>query len=193
VDIGTIGASIIQKSTRSNLKEATGGSEMDREGSFWKFSLEFYSDPAVARICIDLQDRHSSDVNILLFVLWCASRHRRLSPLELEGVVASVAGWQNEVVRPLRGVRRHLKQLALDLALEPIGDLREAVKKQELEAERLQQSLMEAKFGEIGSPASDRAATASSNVELYATLAGQVFPTIDVIALVARLQAIRPD
>jgi hypothetical protein len=84
VDIGTIDASITQESTRSNLKEAAGGSEMDREGSFWKFSQEFYSDPAVARICIDLQDRHSSDVNILLFVLWCASRHRRLSPLELE-------------------------------------------------------------------------------------------------------------
>ncbi|SDT10319.1 TIGR02444 family protein [Bradyrhizobium canariense] len=166
---------------------------MDKKGSFWTFSLEFYADPSVAGICVDLQDRHSSDVNILLFVLWCASRHRRLSPHELGRVVASVSGWQNEVVRPLRGVRRNLKQFALDLALESIVDLREAVKKQELEAERLQQSLMEAKFGEIGSPASDRAATASSNVELYATLVGQVFPTAYVIALVARLQAIRPN
>lgn len=166
---------------------------MDKDGSFWKFSLEFYADPSVAGICLDLQDRHSSDVNTLLFVLWCASRHRRLSRLELEGVVASVAGWQNEVVRPLRGVRRNLKQFALDLALEPIVELREAVKKQELEAERLQQSLMEAKFGDIGSPAPDRAATASSNVELYATFVGQVFPDTHVIALVARLQAIRPD
>jgi uncharacterized protein (TIGR02444 family) len=166
---------------------------MDKEGSFWKFSLEFYADPAVAGICIDLQDRHSSDVNILLFALWCASRHRRLSPHELERVVASVAGWQNEVVKPLRGVRRNLKPFALNLALEPVVDLREAVKQQELEAERLQQSLMEANFGEIGSPASDRAATAISNVELYATLVGQLFPAIHVIALVARLQAIRPS
>jgi uncharacterized protein (TIGR02444 family) len=166
---------------------------MDREGSFWKFSLEFYSDPAVAGICLDLQDRHSCDVNILLFVLWCASRDRRLSPHDLADVVASVSGWQNEVVRPLRGVRRNLKQFALDLALQPIVDLREAVKKQELEAERLQQSLMEAKFGEIGSPAPDRAATAGSNVDLYATLVGHVFPTTHVIALVARLQAIRPN
>jgi uncharacterized protein (TIGR02444 family) len=166
---------------------------MDKEGSFWKFSLEFYADPAAAGICIDLQDRHWSDVNILLFVLWCAARDRRLSRHELERVVASVAGWQNEVVRPLRSVRRHLKQLALDPALEAIVDLREAVKKQELEAERLQQSLMEAKFGEIGSPASDRAATAISNVELYSTLVGQLFPTTHVVALVARLQAIGPN
>lgn len=162
-------------------------------GSFWKFSLEFYSDPAVAGICLDLQDRYASDVNILLFVLWCASRRRRLSLQELERVAASVAGWQSAVVRPLRGVRRDLKQFAADLALEPISILREAVKKQELEAERLQQSLMEAGFGEIGAPFSDQVAAASENVGLYATLVGEVFPGVHVDALVARLRAIRPD
>jgi uncharacterized protein (TIGR02444 family) len=166
---------------------------MDKESSFWTFSLEFYSDPAVAGICIDLQDRYAADVNIVLFVLWCASRGRRLSPQELERVVASISSWQNDVVRPLRGVRRNLKQLAADLALAPISELREAVKKQELEAERLQQSLMEAAFSDIGSPASDRAATARSNVERYATFVGQVFPAAHVAALVARLQAIQPD
>jgi uncharacterized protein (TIGR02444 family) len=166
---------------------------MDKESSFWAFSLAFYADPAIAGICIDLQDRHSSDVNVVLFVLWCASRHRSLSAHELERVVASISPWQNDVVRPLRGVRRNLKQLAADLALAPISELREAVKKQELEAERLQQSLMEAGFSDIGSPASDRAAAARSNVERYATFVGQVFPAAHVAALVARLQAIRPD
>jgi uncharacterized protein (TIGR02444 family) len=166
---------------------------MDKESSLWTFSLEFYADPAIAGICIDLQDRHSSDVNVVLFVLWCASRHRSLSPHELERVVAFISGWQNDVVRPLRGVRRNLKQLAAALALAPISELREAVKKQELEAERLQQSLMEARFSDIGSPASDRAAAARSNVERYATFVGQVFPAAHVAALVARLQAIRPD
>jgi uncharacterized protein (TIGR02444 family) len=166
---------------------------MDKESSFWTFSLEFYSDPAIAGICIDLQDRHSCDVNVVLFALWCACRHRSLSAHELERVVASISHWQNDVVRLLRGVRRNLKQLAADLALAPISELREAVKKQELEAERLQQSLMEAGFSDIGSPASDRAATARSNVERYATLVGQVFPAAHVTVLVARLQAVRPE
>src|ERR1700761_6039022 len=145
---------------------------MDRD-LFWKFSLKFYSDPAVAEICLDLQDRYASDVNVLLFVLWCASRDRRLSSAELKRVTASVAGWQSTGVGPLRGGRRSLKRFAADLALEPISALREAVKKQEREAERLQQSLMEAEFDDIGAPASDRAATAGANVELYASLAGE--------------------
>jgi uncharacterized protein (TIGR02444 family) len=166
---------------------------MDNERSLWRFSLEFYADPSVAGICIDLQDRHAADVNVLLFVLWCASRHRSLSRQELERVVTSVFGWQSEVVRPLRGVRRYLKQFTADPALAPIFELREAIKKHELEAERVQQSLMEAKFGEIGSPASDRAATAGANVELYATFVEQVFPIAHVDVLVARLQEIRPE
>jgi uncharacterized protein (TIGR02444 family) len=172
---------------------ASSDSEMEQEDSFWKFSLAFYADPAIAGICLDLQDQYAIDVNVLLFVLWCASCDRRLSPQELKAVVAAVAPWQNEVVRALRGVRRYLKPLAADRASEPIAVLREAVKKQELEAERLQQSLMEAKFGGIGSPASDRAAAGGSNVELYATFVGKVFPAAHVSALVARLQAIRRD
>jgi uncharacterized protein (TIGR02444 family) len=165
---------------------------MDK-ASFWKFSLEFYADPPVSEVCLDLQDRHSVDVNVLLFVLWCASRDRSLSAQELEDVVASISGWQNEVVRPLRDVRRNLKRFAADLALAPISELREVVKKQELEAERLQQSLMEARFADIGSPASDRAAAARSNLERYSTFVGQVFPVAHVGTLVARLLAIRPD
>lgn len=183
----------IAEENERNPKQARGRTKMDSEGSFWKFSLAFYADPAIAGICIDLQDRHWSDVNVVLFVLWCASRHRSLSPHELERVVASISGWQNDVVRPLRGVRRNLKQLAADLALASISELREAVKKQELEAEHLQQSLMEARFSDIGSPAPDRAAAARSNVERYATFVGQIFPAAHIAALVARLQAIRPD
>jgi hypothetical protein len=86
-----------------------------------------------------------------------------------------------------------LKQFTVDPTLTPISELREAVKKQELEAERLQQSQMEENFGKIGSPVSDRARAAGSNVELYATFVGQAFPSAHVTALVARVQAIRPD
>ncbi len=166
---------------------------MDNEGSFWTFSLAFYADPAIGGICIDLQDRYSCDVNVVLFVLWCASRNRSLYAHEVESVVAMVAPWQNDVVRPLRGVRRDLKPLAADLALAPVSAFREVIKKQELEAERLQQSLMQARFADIGAPVSDRAAAARSNVERYATFVGHVFPAAHIDALVARLAAIRPE
>jgi uncharacterized protein (TIGR02444 family) len=166
---------------------------MDNESSFWTFSLAFYADPAIGGICIDLQDRYSCDVNVILFVLWCAFRNRSLSAHEVERVVAMVAPWQNDVVRPLRGVRRDLKQLAADLAVAPVSAFREAIKKQELQAERLQQSLMQAKFSDIGAPASDRDAAARSNVERYATFVGQVFPVAHIDALVARLASIRHE
>jgi hypothetical protein len=53
--------------------------------------------------------------------------------------------------------------------------------------------MMQARFSDIGAPASDRDAAARSNVERYATFVGQVLPVAHIDALVARLAAIRPE
>ena len=40
------------------------------EPAFWRFSVQFYRQPAVAEVCLLLQDEFGIDVNLLLFVLW---------------------------------------------------------------------------------------------------------------------------
>jgi len=39
-------------------------------GAFWRFSLDAYGRPGVAAACLDLQDRHGCDVNLILYALW---------------------------------------------------------------------------------------------------------------------------
>ena len=44
--------------------------------AFWDFSLEAYARPGVAPACLDLQERHGADVNLLLFACWLSASGR---------------------------------------------------------------------------------------------------------------------
>ncbi|MBP2298678.1 TIGR02444 family protein [Azospirillum picis] len=107
---------------------------MPRAGGnpFWDFSLAVYGRPGVPAACLALQDRRGVDVNVLLFAAWtglaCAER---LSAEELGRADAAVAGWRDEVVRPLRAIRRRSKG--------EDEELYRRMKAAELEAERVQQ------------------------------------------------------
>jgi uncharacterized protein (TIGR02444 family) len=107
---------------------------------FWDFSVRLYAKPEVAPACLGLQDRHGVDVNALMFCLWLAASGRGPVPRErLEDAFAAVAEWHRDVVRPLRDLRRRLKQ--------PVGRadhtialaLRARVQKVEIDAEHVEQ------------------------------------------------------
>ena len=50
---------------------------------FWQFSLRFYRQPQVADTCIALQEERGVDVNLLLFLLWQATRKRAFTAAEV--------------------------------------------------------------------------------------------------------------
>ena len=110
---------------------------------FWRFSLRFYALPGVASACIDLQDRHGVDVNVLLFLLFLAEEGRAVSPEEVARIDAAVRVWRDGVVVPLRTVRRNLRASIGEMARDAAEALRTNVKRVELEAERIQQETLE--------------------------------------------------
>jgi uncharacterized protein (TIGR02444 family) len=168
------------------------------DNPFWDFSLAVYGRPGVADACLALQDRHGLDVNLLLLSCWAGSQGRALDTAALSRLMAAAAGWQREVVRPLRGVRHWLKAQAADAANPapaadasgPAAALRAAVKAQELEAERIEQLLL---FEALGPPAAEGKAgapaptVAAANLRVYLALAGVTPDDGDSAALAARL------
>ena len=168
----------------------TGGRNMQDATSFWTFSLKFYSQPEVGGICLDLQDRFGADVNVVLYGLWQASRGRRLSDGNLRNVIELAGTWQANVVGPLRSVRRFLKIPVPDCwPSRDIDLLRERVKAEELQAERLQQTAMEMAFADLGEP--DAVATAAtSNMKAYAFILDMEFPIAHLTTLLDRLSRI---
>ncbi len=154
---------------------------MDSANPFWDFSLVVYHRPGVAAACLALQDRHGLDVNLLLFCCWAGSQGRRLDAVDFERLMGSVGEWQRSVVGPLRGVRRRLKDLP-GSASGQLGALRQAVKDCELEAERIEQTMLHDAFARpsgASSPAAEQAtcaACAAANMTVYLKLAG---PSVD--------------
>jgi uncharacterized protein (TIGR02444 family) len=162
----------------------------DSGSSFWNFSLKLYAEQAVANVCLSLQDHFDADVNVVLFMLWSAARGRRLNLEEIDDTIDLVKPWQTQVIRPLRLARRSLKTPPSDWPLQETEALRQRVKADELEAERLQQQVLAhfAQANEMGQPDTIRAASLS-NLANYAKLLNVAFPDQAVSILVASLSS----
>lgn len=108
----------------------------------WSFSLAVYDAPGVAEACLTAQDAHGQDVNLILWAAWLGWRGHMLTLAELEAAQAATTPWREEVVTPLRTLRRRLKTGPLPAPDPASLALRERIKAAELDAERLQQSLL---------------------------------------------------
>lgn len=114
--------------------------------TFRSFSHAVYSAPGVAEECLEMQDRHGVDVNILLFCAFASVvRKVALSADDIADIERHVAGLREGVIAPLRYCRRALKQgiAALDSSQRNAAeDLRTQVKEIELAAEHFEQDLL---------------------------------------------------
>ena len=113
-------------------------SELQYDNEFWRFSLAIYKPADVAAECLALQEAVGLDVNLLLFCAWLGTRAIVLSRSDIEAASRVVALWHNGVVRPLRGVRRHIKTQYGDA----FEELRSRVKDNELQAEQAEQAML---------------------------------------------------
>ncbi|WP_111641577.1 TIGR02444 family protein [Marinimicrobium alkaliphilum] len=107
------------------------------ESTLWEFALWLYARPGISSLCIRVQDTYSVDV---LQVLWLAWLDWRGQPQDAHARTEAeqlCARWQEQVVGPLRGVRRWLKVSPEDFPGHALEPFRSQVKALELEAERL--------------------------------------------------------
>ena len=126
---------------------------------FPSFAEALYARPGVAAACLDLQDRRGCDVNILLFCCWLAASGRpTLTAERLRAILKVSDAWQNEIVRPLRTVRRLLKDKPWDAALPETVEAAtgEAVRRRVADAELAAEHAEQLKLVSLHSPPADR-------------------------------------
>jgi uncharacterized protein (TIGR02444 family) len=161
---------------------------------FWRFSLHFYRQPKVADTCIALQEEAGVDVNLLLFLLWQATRKRALTTTDVAELERRVGAWRDMTVIPLRTLRRALKAPPPLVAGVAAEHFRTRIKAVELEAERLQQEAMYelAPTMPLGQTAPSPAEAARTNIDAYAAMLGKPFSPAAVEALLAAFVATKP-
>ena len=164
---------------------------------FWNFSLELYAGEGVAEACLDLQERRGCDVNILLFCCWLgASGRPTLTADRLRAILKAADAWQGRIVRPLRDVRRLLKDVPWPDALpETVDAVRRRVADAELAAEHAEQL----KLASLHTPPADRdrpiekrLRAAVGNLGVYAVCLGVVPDAKDRTAVVALMKGTFP-
>jgi uncharacterized protein (TIGR02444 family) len=164
---------------------------------FWNFSLEIYSADGVAEACLDLQERRGCDVNVLLFCCWLgASGRPTLTADRLRAILKISDEWQADIVKPLRQVRRLLKDKPYSATLpETVDAARRRVADAELAAEHAEQL----KLASLYAPAADRdrpvekrLRAAVGNLGVYAVCLGVTPDARDRAAVAALMRATFP-
>jgi len=147
-----------------------------RDSAFWQFSLAFYERPGVADACLALQDETGADVNVMFYVLFLARQLRQIDRVDAAHIDASIKGWREIAVVPLRTLRRRLKIGIEPIAIADTEALRSAVKRIELDAERIEQEWLEANVpaATLGTQATSPLAAAQTNLAAYGALLGDL-------------------
>jgi uncharacterized protein (TIGR02444 family) len=172
---------------------STAATSSAAQGSpFWRFSLRFYRVPKVADACIALQEEAGVDVNVLLFLLWQATRKRALTAAEVAELERRVGPWREMTVVPLRTVRRALKAPPALVEGAAAEAFRTRIKAVELEAERLQQEAMHelAQASPPGAPASSAQAAAIASIAAYEPICRAAFAKLAIETLLAALSGL---
>jgi len=110
----------------------------------WNFARALYGSKGVGDACLQLQDESGVDVPVLLFALWLAANSVELTEAELVRIDSLIKGWREEVVRPLRTIRRRLKEGPHPAPSANTDALRNSIKAAELNSEKIELALLEA-------------------------------------------------
>lgn len=154
---------------------------------FWDFSLAVYMTEGVGPACIELQERHQIDVNILMFLLWLAASGRGAAgEADLAALMTAAGPWHREVVRRLRQVRTRMKGGFPPAPPALSETLRKRVGKIEVDCEHVEQLVLAAavdRSADPGRSAAQRTADAASSINHYFAAVGAEISAADQAAL----------
>jgi uncharacterized protein (TIGR02444 family) len=148
---------------------------MQQVGSLWDYAVDLYGRTGVRDACLDLQDRLGLDVDLLLFAVWSAMVIKaQLDADAFRECIQLTEDWRENVVKPLRGLRRTTRQGVAGADDADAGQIADQLQAVELEAERVELAMLEQwgrGHGTTG-PCENPGAAAASNLVGYLAAAG---------------------
>lgn len=136
----------------------------------WQFSLTTYARAGVANHCLYLQDRWGANINIILWLAWLARRNLQVDAQTITRAENRIAHWHENLVEPVRQLRRTLRAQAcahsadeMDVERELMDATYQQFKRAELHAEQVEQALLAG----LGVGVQNGAPPSGANLTLY--------------------------
>jgi len=104
--------------------------------TLWDWAVHAYARPGTGALCLTLQDEHGQCVSFLIWAAWSAKRGA-IDSASLSKAAALARDWETTTLKPLRAIRRALKQPADGVDAAGQDRLRARIQDDELAAERL--------------------------------------------------------
>ena len=150
---------------------------MTDQDTAWNLTLQLYDAKGVQPACLQLQDEFDVGVSALLtvIILGFLGQPPFTAP-ELKQTLKRATAWQQNVIEPLRAVRRGLREASPADQSEAVEALRKSLLSQEIAAEKIQQALICQDASQAGQPSQSRSeclANAQANALLYLAYIGQ--------------------
>ena len=155
---------------------------LKKDNLLWRYSLRLY--PDIEQWCLQMQDNHDADVNLLLLCCFAGGCGYHVSPLQLEDARQSITTWQQHLTEPLRQLRRQLLQTELQ---QHYSAAKQLLLDAELVAEhRAQDQLWQWWQQQGATPAEPNAGAIEANLALYAEQLSAPMPPPTVIHCAVR-------
>jgi len=117
---------------------------LSQDAGLKPYVVELHQRDGVPAACLLLQERAGVDVNVLLMAVWMAAcKHRALDEADARRARLRVLDWHQEIVRPLRAVRRRLKHGPRPAPSDETNRLRAELQKLEISAELIELDQLE--------------------------------------------------
>ena len=155
----------------------------------WNYSTQIWTLPEVERICIDMQNDHDINVNILLYCCWAGEKNLILSDDDMQALLDTVQPWQT-IIKPLRDSRKMMQQHLIAMPANMVDQTVANMSEMELNAEHMTQLAMEKVLKlESISPAPDQSNIECSlnNIKAYIDSLEGISSISDVMPQISQL------
>jgi uncharacterized protein (TIGR02444 family) len=124
--------------------------ELPLDGPQWDFATKFYGQPGVSDACLLLQDKAGIDVSLMIFVLYAAAvKNALIDKRTIQSLDKAVANWREEIIIPLRAMRKRLKSGPNPAPGQESESVRSSIKSAELRAEQIELAVLQSKLPRI--------------------------------------------
>ncbi len=133
--------------------------------SLWTFSCQFYQQPTIQELLLELQDKHSLNVNMLLALIYLAHHNESLTPEQIAEYTERTQVISAKIAH-LRQVRREFADPDPEA---PFAETYALLKQAELSAEKVMLKVLERLFEQVP-PKVDQQDAYSDNLQAYWSL-----------------------